>query len=52
MWVAGIAASIEPSGGYLNRQPKVADEASCTFVHITYTISLIKVAHRLNKATI
>ncbi|RIB13755.1 hypothetical protein C2G38_2196959 [Gigaspora rosea] len=24
MWVAGMTASVEPSGGYLNRQPKVA----------------------------
>ncbi|RIB02893.1 hypothetical protein C2G38_2226584 [Gigaspora rosea] len=26
MWVAGMAASVEPLGGYLNRQPKVADQ--------------------------
>ncbi|RIB19391.1 hypothetical protein C2G38_2181996 [Gigaspora rosea] len=24
MWVAGMTASVEPLGGYLNRQPKVA----------------------------
>ena len=34
MRVAGIAASIEPSGGYLNRQPKVAGVASCTLINI------------------
>ena len=34
MWVAGMAASVEPSGGYLNRQPKVAGEASCTLVNV------------------
>ncbi|RIB24875.1 hypothetical protein C2G38_2167472 [Gigaspora rosea] len=34
MWVAGMTASVEPSGGYLNRQPKVAGEASCTLVNV------------------
>ena len=35
MWVAGIVASVEPSGGYLNRQPKVAGVASCTLINVT-----------------
>ena len=37
MWVAGMAASIGPSGSYLNRQPKVADVASCTLINVTNT---------------
>ena len=34
MRVAGMAARVGPSGGYLNRQPKVAGEASCTLVNV------------------
>ncbi|RIB11419.1 hypothetical protein C2G38_2203475 [Gigaspora rosea] len=29
-----MTASVEPSGGYLNRKPKVAGEASCTLVNV------------------
>ena len=35
MWVAGVAASIEPSSSYLNRQLKVAGVASFTLFYIT-----------------
>ena len=33
--LAGMVASMEPSGGYLNRQPKVAGVASCTLINVT-----------------
>ena len=40
MWVAGMAASVEPLGGYLNRQPKVAGVASCTLINVQISDAL------------
>ena len=48
MQVAGMAASVEPSGGYLNRQPKVAGKASCTFINVLCQITFMWEAQNLN----
>ncbi|RIB21628.1 hypothetical protein C2G38_2176082 [Gigaspora rosea] len=42
IWDTGIAASVEPSGSYLNRQPKVASIASCTFINVQISDVLYK----------